>query len=303
MESKSESTIGVLAIDVGGTKIAGAILDREYKILFHKTVSSRETVLGIADPNLATTKSLISTLITYAKAHKIELVGGAAGFPEYVNLSGLLTSHDNIDWRIQPKKDFPELTMIPWVIQSDVRCAGVAEAMMGAGRGYKDFVYITVSSGISHTHFIDGTAISGEDGEAIGFGLIKISVAGVVVALENYSSGLGIARRFAQFTGVDSFDAKAVLALFETSSIAREIVESSATVLGREIALLARSLPTGLIVIGGGLWMGSQKYRELVVTSFGETCVSLRIVARITDAEIEHAGVIGTAIYAFKNLE
>ena len=55
------------------------------------------------------TKSLISTLIAYAKAHTIELVGGAAGFPEYVNLNGLLTSHDNIDWRIQPKKDFPEM--------------------------------------------------------------------------------------------------------------------------------------------------------------------------------------------------
>ena len=303
MESKSESTVGVLAIDIGGTKIAGAILDREYKILFHKSVSSRERVRGIADPNLATTKSLISTLIAYAKAHTIELVGGAAGFPEYVNLNGLLTSHDNIDWQIQPTKDFPEMTMIPWVIQSDVRCAGVAEAMMGAGRGYKDFVYITVSSGISHTHFIDGKAISGEDGEAIGLGLIKITVAGVEVALENYCSGLGIARRFAQFTGEDSLDEKAVLAFFDTSPIAREIIESSATVLGREIALFAKSLPTGLIVIGGGLWMGSQKYRELVITSFGETCTNLRIVARITDAEIEHAGVIGTAIYAFKNLE
>lgn len=303
VESKSDSTVGVLAVDVGGTKISGAIIDREYKILFLKTVSSRETVLGIADPNLAKTRSLIATLMKYAEVHKIDLIGGAAGFPEYVNLDGILTSHDNIDWRIQPKEDFPESTKIPWVIQSDVRCAGVAEAMLGSGRRQKDFVYITVSSGISHTHFVDGLAISGETGEAIGFGLLEIDVSGVALPLENYCSGLGIARRFANFTGDDTLDARAVLALFETNPIAREIVESSATVLGREIASLAKSLPTRLFVIGGGLWLGSQKYRELVISSFDENCVSLGIEARITSAAIEHAGLLGAAFYAFKNLE
>ena len=299
MNSPSEARSGVLAIDCGGTKISGAIVDSNFEMLAYEIVSSRESVDGIADPELRRTKSLISTLVARADVLGISLVGAAAGFPEYVNLSGLLTTRENIDWPEQPKYDFAALTSFPWVIESDVRCAGLAEARFGAGRVHRDFVYITISSGISHTHFIDGRAITGDEGEAIGFGLLEIDLAGETYLLENYCSGLGIARRFGQIVGDYSLNAREIFDHFESDAIARDIIETAAYVLGTEIAKFAKSLPTESIVIGGGLWSGSRKYQELVTAAFKRASESMRISPQILNAEVEHSGVVGAAIYAF----
>ena len=299
MNSSPASRSAVLAIDCGGTKISGAIVDSDFRILAHETVPSRDTVAGIADPQLFKTKALISSLIARADDLGITLIGAAAGFPEYVNLRGLLTTRENIDWPEQPKDDFARLTLSPWVIESDVRCAGVAEARFGSGKEFSDFVYITISSGISHTHFLNGKAVTGQDGEAIGFGVKKIDIAGTSIPLENYSSGLGIARRFGQISGEYAHNAQEIFNHDQSDASAREIIDTAADLLGTEIAKFAKSLPTKLIVIGGGLWLGSQKYRDLVTAAYVDASASMGFTSQIVNAQVEHSGVIGAAIYAF----
>ena len=62
------------------------------------------------------------------------------------------------------------------------------------------------------------------------------------------------------------------------------------------------SLPTKVIVIGGGLWMGSEIYRNLVLTSFRKIAKELGYNGNISNAAVSDAGVIGTAIYALDSL-
>ncbi len=290
----------MLALDLGGTKICGAIVNSDLDIIYETTIPSRDSIAGIADPNLDRTKNLILSLCDIAQSKNISLTRGCAGFPEYVNLEGELTTRDNIDWKLQPQIDFNALTGIPWLAQSDVRCAGIAEAGAGAGRDLDDFIYVTVSSGISHTHFLEGKAITGLHGDAIGFGLIEIEVSGDKVVLENYCSGLGISRRFAEKSNDFSIDAKALLGLIDNDADARQIVISATEVLGKELANLALDLDSSTIVIGGGLWLGSQAYRELTFKSFYHTCESLGLNASVVDAEVNNSGVIGAAIYALE---
>lgn len=292
----------VLAIDVGGTKISGALVDREFNLVSEKTVSSRETIYGIADSELLITKALIAELIDFSKRRNIEILRGAAGFPEYVTLDGELTTAENINWRVQPKADFAEMTGFPWVIESDVRCAGIAEAHFGAGSGLKDFVYLTISSGISHTHFLKGLAVTGNFGEAIGFGLIELEIGDQIFELEKYCSGLGISRRYAQESQGGTLDAKTLMSIYETDSRAKKIISSAAIVLGREMAKLMQTLMTKRAVVGGGLWLGSERYRELTRVAFEETCKNIGYKASINEARVEKSGVIGAAIYAIDNL-
>lgn len=299
MNPSRNSKSAVLAIDCGGTKISGALVDSGFNIVAHKIVPSRVSVAGIADPQLLKTKALISSLVARADELGITLIGAAAGFPEYVNLRGLLTTRENIDWPQQPKDDFARLTSSPWVIESDVRCAGLAEARFGAGKECRDFVYITISSGISHTHFLNGRAVTGEDGEAIGFGVHEIEIAGMNLPLENYSSGLGIARRFGQISGGYSQNAREIFDHYQSDASAREIIDSAADLLGAEIAKFAKTLPTEFIVIGGGLWLGSQKYQELVTAAFLVASGSMGFTPQLVNAEVENSGLIGAAIYAF----
>ena len=292
----------VLAIDVGSSKISGAIVDKNLQILHKELIASRDSVTGLADQNLERTKLMINSLKTIADKEGISIFGAAAGFPEYIDLEGNLTSRDQIDWKIQPSLDFSQILRVPWTIQSDVRCAGIAEARLGSGKNESDFVYITISTGISHTHFIDGKPISGFDGRAIGFGVIEIDTGSEIMPLENFSSGLGIARRYSAITGDTTINAKSLFDDYKGNSLATEIIESAAAILGREIAIFANSLLTKVIVIGGGLWMGSAIYRDLVLTSFQKISKELGYNGNISNAAVPDAGVIGTAIYALDSV-
>ena len=293
----------VIALDLGGTKIAGAIVDENFNMVIAETIPSRDSIVGIADPALSRTKALISQLCAAAAFENLPIVRGAAGFPEYVNLAGLLTTADNIDWLEQPQSDFARLTGFPWLAQSDVRCAGLAEAQLGAGRDLTNFLYVTISSGISHTHFINGEAVTGPQGEAIGFGLIDLEIDGETLALENYCSGLGIARRYARTSQDFSRDAKALLTIFESNTQAQEIISTAAQVLGRELAKFAYELQTSVIVIGGGLWLGSAKYRELVLVALESALQDYQLEVLVRNAEVEDSGVLGAAIYARADLD
>ncbi len=292
----------VIAIDLGGTKISGAIVDENFNLVLVRTIPSRDSIVGIADSALSRTKALISELCSAAKLQDMKLVHGAAGFPEYVNLQGWLTSADNIDWREQPQTDFAALTGFAWLAQSDVRCAGIAEARLGAGRELPDFLYVTISSGISHTHFLNGQAVTGDDGEAIGFGLIDLEIEGEILPLENYCSGLGIARRYARATQDFSLDAKSLIPLYDSNLSARQVISSAAQVLGSELAKFAFELRTPIIVIGGGLWLGSAKFRELVLESLDRSLQKFHIEVIVRNAQVENSGVLGAAIYAFADL-
>lgn len=292
----------VLAIDVGSSKISGAIVDKDLKILHKDLMASRDSVTGLADQNLERTKTMINSLKKIADEEGISIFSAAAGFPEYIDLKGNLTSRDQIDWKIQPSLDFSQILKVPWTIQSDVRCAGIAEARLGSGKNESDFVYITISTGISHTHFIGGKPISGFDGRAIGFGVIEIDTGSEIMPLENFSSGLGIARRYSAITGDKTINAKSLFDDYKGNSLATEIIESAAAILGREIAIFANSLLTKVIVIGGGLWMGSAIYRDLVLTSFQKISKELNYNGTILSASVSDAGVIGTAIYALDSV-
>jgi glucokinase len=298
----SHAKTRVLAIDLGGSKISGAIVDSDLSLLAQKSIPSRETVEGIADPQLSRTKILITELCAQAVRDGIDLAFGCVGVPEYVNLAGFLTTADNVDWQVQPQEDFALLTGFPWVAQSDVRCAGIAEAQQGAGQGESNFVYVTISSGISHTHFLEGRAVTGPQGEAIGFGLTEVEISGQSHVLENYCSGLGIARRYAKVVGDYSLDAKSLMERFEIDTNAREMISTACEVLGVELAKLADQLSTSVIVAGGGLWLGSAQYRGLVLQSFEKFCRVLNVRPSIRNAEVEHSGVVGAAIYALAQL-
>ncbi len=296
------TTPAVIAIDIGGTKISGALVDPQLQILHQITIPSREGVIGVADPGLVRTHGVITDLLDLAKMHGIEVSQGAAGFPEYVTLDGSLTTRDNIDWQGQPKQEFAEISGFPWIIESDVRCAGTAEARIGAGKDFSDFVYITVSSGISHTHFLGGSAQPGSDGSAIGFGVHELLLEGETRSLESYASGLGIARRYALVSGHDSAHAPEVFAQYDTDNDAHRIVKSAAEILGSEIAKFAWEMRTHYIVIGGGLWLGSDLYRSLVRNAFNRELQVRAHSAQIVEATVADSGVIGAAIYAFDQL-
>mgnify|MGYP000732841854 CR=1 FL=1 len=290
------SVNATLAIDVGASKIAGALIDSGYQILHELVKPARQSLYGHADPDLTITKEIITELIELAKDNGIQVKNGGACFAEYVKPDQLLNSRDQIAWSAQPKDDFAELTGFSWVIESDVRAMALAEANAA---GLNDFLFVTVSSGISHSLVINGKPWAGATGEAIGFGVTQIDNSQESPTLEQFSSGMGIARRYQQAVSKDIDGAETVFALYEKDPIANEIIESAANVLGKSLAVVVDYLDPEKIIIGGGLWLGSDIYRKLVIASYETNAAKRRkapeIINSIGGAK---AAVIGAAIAA-----
>ena len=290
------STRATLAIDVGASKIAGALVGDTFEILHHETVPARTALYGDADPDLAITKGLINALLQVAKDKNLEVTKGGACFAEYVTPEHLLNSKDQIAWSVQPKEDFAALTGFAWTIESDVRAMALAEARAA---NVKDFLFITVSSGISHALVIGGKPWAGETGEAIGFGITQIDNSQESPILEQFSSGLGIARRYQKATGTDVTSAEIVFAQYEKDPIAKEIIGSAAAVLGKSLAAMVDFLDPAKIVIGGGLWLGSDLYRNLVLASYEKNVTKRRKAPEVINSVAgKNAAVIGAAIAA-----
>lgn len=290
------STRATLAIDVGASKIAGALVGDTFEILHHETVPARTALYGDADPDLVITKSLITSLLHIAKDKNLEVTKGGACFAEYVTPEQLLNSKDQIAWSVQPKEDFAALTGFAWAIESDVRAMARAEARAGK---MQDFLFVTVSSGISHALVISGKPWAGATGEAIGFGITQIDNSQDSPILEQFSSGLGIARRYQKATNKDVTSAEIVFANYEKDLVAKEVIDSAAAVLGKSLAAMVDYLDPAKIVIGGGLWLGSDLYRNLILQSYEKHVTKRRKAPEVVNSVSgNNSAVIGAAIAA-----
>ena len=291
-----KATRATLAIDVGASKIAGALINSDFEILHEIAIPARQSLYGHADPDLALTKKMITELLEVAKSQGIKINKGGACFAEYVTPDQLLNSRDQIAWSLQPKEDFAELTGFAWVIESDVRAMALAEVKAS---GLKDFLFVTVSSGISHALVVNGKPWAGATGEAIGFGITQIDNSQESPILEQYSSGMGIARRYQQLDSKDIESAENVFANYQADKVAKEVIDSAAAVLGKSLAAMVDFLDPAKIVIGGGLWLGSELYRNLVLESYEKNVTKRRkapeVVNSVSGAK---AAVIGAAIAA-----
>lgn len=285
-----------LAIDVGASKIAGALVSEAYEILHTESLAARTSLYGDADPDLAITKELIKSLLQIAEVNNLKVTKGGACFAEYVTPEQLLNSKDQIAWSVQPKEDFAALTGFEWTIESDVRAMALAEARLG---NVSDFLFITISSGISHSLVIGGKPWAGATGEAIGFGITQIDNSQESPNLEQFSSGLGITRRYQEASGADVTRAETVFERYESDLTAREIIDSAAAVLGKALAAMVDFLDPAKIVIGGGLWLGSDLYRNLVLRSYLKNSAKRRTAPEIINSVAgNHSAVIGAAIAA-----
>jgi glucokinase len=291
-----KATRATLAIDVGASKISGALVGESFEILHNEIVPARTALYGDADPDLAITKALIKAMLQVAKEKNLEVIKGGACFAEYATPDQMLNSKDQIAWSVQPKEDFAALTGFAWTIESDVRAMALAESRAA---DVKDFLFVTVSSGISHAFVIGGKPWAGATGEAIGFGITQIDNSQESPILEQFSSGLGIARRYQKATGTDVTSAEIVFAQYEKDPIAKEIIGSAAAVLGKSLAAMVDFLDPAKIVIGGGLWLGSDLYRNLVLASYEKNVTKRRKAPEVINSVAgSNAAVIGAAIAA-----
>jgi glucokinase len=270
--SKAESLQQLaVGIDIGGTGTKFGIVDRNGNILFSSEISSR---------NHALVEGFIDELHENLTA-MIEKVGGPArikgigvGAPNGNYYTGTVEYAPNLPWKgIIPFSKMMETKFkIPVVLTNDANAAAIGEMMYGAAKGMRDFIMITLGTGVGSGIVANGKLIYGHDGFAGELGhTITIPKGrfhegtGKYGSLESYASATGVkltalemlekTKEYSTLRDVpkNKLDSKKVYeAAIAGDKVAKEIFEFTGQILGLALAnFVMFSSPEAIILFGG----------------------------------------------------
>ncbi len=240
-----------VGIDVGGTKIAGAIVDTDGSPVATVTAPTPRGPGG-ADPGGVGTARTLATLFDRAHAMGASVTAAAIGVPEYVDRTGRITSDLVLDWGIDDATVCPTaiaeaVREVDVTFGSDVRYAALAESHVGRGRDAGSFLYVTVGTGISHALVIDGVVWEGHRGEAIALGELAVcepTRPEAPATVETQASGLALEHIAAEL-GVPADDA--------TDPRMDDARRRAGSVVASAIVSAILLVDPELVVVGGGL--------------------------------------------------
>ena len=157
-----------IGIDIGGTKIAGALVDAEGQIVLEERVPS-----PAGDPE-AMVDAVVGLIERLSANHEVIGAGvAAAGFID-ADQSTIIYA-PNISWRNEPFKAKLEAKLsIPVIIENDANAAGWAEYRYGAGRGYKHMIMLTIGTGVGGAIIADSHMLRGGFGIAGELGHLRV---------------------------------------------------------------------------------------------------------------------------------
>jgi glucokinase len=290
-----------IGLDVGGTKIAGGLVEQSTGQLLAHQVTPTLPLRG-GQAVLEDTRALAYELMLEADTQGCTVLGIGVGVPELVDPAGRITSAYNFDWQALPvQATLAELA--PAVVEADVRAGALAEAMYGAGRDYRLFCYVTVGTGISYTLMQDGRPYAGAHGNALLLASSPLttvcSTCGTVLrpVLEEFAGGPGLVASYNAATGAHTTRAEQVLAAAQHDEQAAAILRHAGTALGVSVGFLINVLDPEAVIVGGGLGSADGLYWDAFTAATREHIWSEahRTLPILHAALGPEAGIIGAA--------
>lgn len=313
-----------IGVDIGGTKLRVGLVDGSFEIQNfyltqgHQWLSPSELVDLVA----AGIREVLWD------SRRGDIIGVGVGYPGPVCFPKRSTfSYSNLrdpGWRSVPLADMiGERIGFPVLIDNDANLAGLAELRLGAGKGYRDVVYITISTGTGGAIFINRELYRGFLGSAGEFGHVVVDIHGVECKCGNKGclmsllSGLGI-ERFVQeeplcrslFLGDekdtrDDCVKRLVELLARGVPLALEATRSLVQYLSVAFLNIIHVLNPEAIIVGGTLGKALLSLFFKDVEEYLRMHLPREVVDQtcIVEAELgEQGGVLGAAIAIFESL-
>ena len=299
----------VLAFDIGGTDIKGALVDADGSLLGARRAPTAVSPDGTADAVLGQVQQLAAALGHDFPHVTPQAVGLIA--PGIIDDSvGIVHRAVNLNWTEVPFQTLAAARLgLPASFSHDARAAGAAEFALGAAQGFSDVIVIVIGTGLSCSLFLGGRphsagGFAGELGHSIVDPHGLQCACGANGCLETLASAGAISRRYGLLTGTPPAGARFVLARVAAGdSIALQVWAEALDALAVTIAQLAAVLAPEAIVIGGGLAQAGpalfEPLRERV-----DVLLSFHRHPLIVPASLgENAGLLGAALRARGVLE
>ena len=261
----------VVGIDICGTNTVFGIVDARGNVIASNSIKTGKHA-NIED-YIAELKVALNKLIEAHDA-KDKIHGIGVGAPNSNYFTGTIEYATNLPWKgvVPLAKLLTEAFGVPVAVTNDANAAAIGEMTYGAARGMKDFIMITLGTGVGSGIVVNGQLVYGHDGFAgeLGHVIVKPSNGrmcgcGRTGCLETYCSATGVARTAREFleirtdpsrlrdlpieeiTSKDVYDAA-----IAGDKLAREIFQYTGEIMGRAFAnFVAFSSPEAIILFGG----------------------------------------------------
>ncbi len=265
----------VMGIDVGGQSTKLGVVNAEGEIVAQTVISSLQTEL--IDYINELTKAIKTLIAETSEIGKVKGIG--IGAPNGNYYKGTVEYAPNLKWSYDPEGkptvvDLAALvksfTSLPVTVTNDANAAAMGEMAYGVARGMKNFIMITLGTGVGSGIVIDGKVVYGHDGFAGELGHTTVVQhngrtcgCGRTGCLEAYCSAIGVAKTAREWLEmsnepsllreVENITSKDVYeAAKEGDALALRIFEYTGSILGRKFAdFIAFSAPEAIVLFGG----------------------------------------------------
>jgi glucokinase len=238
----------VLAVDIGGTKLAAGIVTATGAVLDRRQIPTAATDRTAEDLFTALTDLISEVLTASTQREEPAPIGCGVGCGGPMTRGGETVSPMNIGgWRSFPLRSRLADTLgLPTFVDNDAKALALGEGWRGAAVGQRDYLGMVVSTGVGGGIVLDGRMLDGNDGNAGHIGHITVEPDGRLCrcgnrgCLEAEASGTGIAA----ITGRPPAEAGI------------EVIERTGRLVGRAVATVATLLDLRLAVVAGSVALG-----------------------------------------------
>jgi glucokinase len=248
----------VIGVDIGGTNIDMGILTTTGELLTTKTISA-EVIKG-PEECISRITAAVDELISGLSFPEINFLGMGIGLPGLIDFpNGNLVTSPNFPetWYDYPVRSKLKARLeMPVIIDNDANAATLGEFWTGAAKGVKNFLLLTLGTGVGGGIFQNGNLLRSIDGCAGELGHICIHPEGRKCGcerngcLEAYSSATGIVKKYSESNKIKSV--KEIFKLAEQGEpAARNVLEEAAKALGIAIGSLLNIFNPEMVVIAG----------------------------------------------------
>lgn len=307
----------IVGIDIGGTSIKIAIMDKNADILYKWRIPTKTSDHGsrILDDIWHSVNEKLYTL----KIGINDILGIGVGAPGLVDSQlGVVYEAVNIGWKdFNLADELHKRSQLPVLLENDANLAALGENWKGSGGQARNMIAVTLGTGVGCGVIANGMILHGANGTAGEIGHVTLDRqgytcnCGLVGCLDTIASATGIVHQsldliHAQpqsslavyYNNKGSIEAKDVFLLAKNGDIlADRVIEHTSEILGRSLAFAATIINPSKIILGGGvskagttlLHRVSNYFHEYTLTRISEAC-SIQI-AQLGD----DAGIIGAA--------
>jgi glucokinase len=308
-----------VGVDVGGTKISAALVERKGRAIADTIVTTPSSggAFAVVDAIIESVQEVIANI------HPSEIAGIGLGLPAQIDFhrqsiefcTNLPLAGVDVHGLVQTRLNMPV------TIDNDGEVAAIGEAEFGAAKGARDFLMVTIGTGVGGGLWQDGKPYRGSRGFGGELGHILVIHDGAPCAcggrghLESYASRSGIIREAKQAAetyrgaGITRAaggniaaitDDTVIAAAREGDEAAVEVMKLVTDIFGRAMVGMVNLLDPQLIVVGGGLGAKTTAWIEAARTAIGEEALAGRADVQVVPAALGNdAGVIGAAALAF----